>query len=84
MKLFANIGVSTDLGSSLYREADSYIEVATECFGKDEVGVRKYASLAMNHIRRFIEDTRRWESYKSNKRAQSKHHQFHFFVSRAR
>ena len=62
----ASTGVSVDLGGSLYREADFYTEVASECFGKNDLGVRKYATLAINMIQRFIEDTKRWESYKSN------------------
>jgi len=61
-----SIGVSADIGGSLYREADFYIEVAKACFGNNDLGVQKYAALVMDTIQRFIEDTKRWEPYKSD------------------
>jgi len=62
----ASIGVSIDIGGSLYREADFYIEVAKMCFGKNDLGVQKYAALAIDTAQGFIEDTKRWEPYKSD------------------
>lgn len=61
-----SVGVSVDRGGSLYREADFYVEVAKTCFGKNALGVQKYAALAINTIQRFIEDAKRWEPYKSD------------------
>ena len=60
------LGISPDIGGSLYREADFYIELAQACFGRSELGVRKYAAAAMGLIQKFIEDTRCWDSYKSD------------------
>lgn len=62
----ASIGVSVDTGGSLYREADFYIEVAKTCFGNNDLGVQKYAALAIDTVQRFIEDTKSWEPYKSD------------------
>lgn len=61
-----SVGVSLDMGGSLYREADFYIEVAKMCFGKNDLGVQKYVALAIDTVQRFIEDTKRWEPYKSD------------------
>lgn len=62
----ASVRVSVDIGGSLYREADFYIEVAKMCFGKNDLGAQKYAALAIDTIQRFIEDTKHWEPYKSD------------------
>jgi len=62
----ASVRISADIGGSLYREADFYTEVAKTCFGKNDLGVRKYAGLAIDTVQRFIEDTKRWEPYKSD------------------
>jgi len=61
-----DIGVSLDTGGSRYREGDFYIEVARRCYGKNELGVRKYAALAINMIQRFIDDTKYYNSYKTD------------------
>lgn len=62
----ASVRISADIGGSLYREADFYIEVAKTCFGKNDLGVQKYAGLAIDIVQRVIEDTKRWEAYKSD------------------
>ncbi len=60
------LGISADIGGSLYREADFFIELAQTCFSRNELGVRKYANSAISLIQKYIEDTRNWDSYKSD------------------
>jgi mannose-6-phosphate isomerase-like protein (cupin superfamily) len=60
------VGISADIGGSLYREADFYIELAQRCFGRSELGVRKYTASAISLIQKYIEDIKRWDSYKSD------------------
>jgi mannose-6-phosphate isomerase-like protein (cupin superfamily) len=61
-----SLGLSADIGGSLYREADFFIELAQTCFTRNELGVRKYANSAISLIQKYIDDTRNWDSYRSD------------------